>query len=74
MKTTGIMKCDNCEHKRFHPPGSYYDVIEGGDDPYAYDYCGKYHWIGDGSELQDESQVGMEDPWINCTDFKQQKP
>lgn len=65
------MKCDTCHFKVFHSPGSWYSVAEGYDDPYAYEYCAKEHWVGAIDQPQDESQVGMDDPWKDCADFKE---
>ena len=67
------MKCDSCEHKKFHPAGSWYAVAEGGDDSYNYEYCNKDHWCGDSSEPQSEDAVGMEDQFINCHDYLKTK-
>ncbi len=43
MKT----KCDTCKHKKHHSPGSDEDIINGGDDPYDYDYCNLLYWCSD---------------------------
>jgi hypothetical protein len=64
------MKCDTCQHRKFHPADSWYSVAEGGDDPYNYEYCNEGHWCGDSTEPQSEEAVGMEDQFINCPDFK----
>ena len=64
------MKCDTCKNKKFHVAGSWYAVAEGGDDPYNYEYCGKFHWCGDSSEPQNKEMVGMEDQFINCKDYE----
>ncbi len=66
------MKCDDCAHRLFHSAGSWYSVAEGGDDPYDYEYCAKHHWVGDSTEPQKEEDVGVEDPYINCPDYKQE--
>jgi hypothetical protein len=63
------MKCDNCEHRKFHSAGSFYAVAEGGNDPYDYEYCDKYHWVGDTDQPQYKVGVGIEDQFINCKDF-----
>lgn len=64
------MKCDTCQYKKFHPAGSFYAVVEGGDDPYDYEYCAKYHWVGDSTEPQSPEAVGIEDQFADCADFK----
>ena len=64
------MKCDSCKFKQFHPPGSWWSVAEGGDDPYAYDYCQKDHWAGGPEVPTSEEQEGMIDPWIDCEDYE----
>lgn len=65
----GIMKCNNCKHRKFHSAGSWYAVAEGGDDPYNYEYCNKGHWMGDSTEPQQEEDINADDPYINCPDF-----
>lgn len=55
--------CDNCHFKVYHPAGSYYSVVEGGDDPYSYFYCAKDHWGG---------KEGPP-PIKECDDFKKQE-
>lgn len=62
------MKCDSCKHKKFHPGGSWYTVAEGGDDPFPYEYCSKFHWGGDPIE---EETISEEDPFINCQDYEE---
>ena len=64
------MRCDNCKHRKFHKGGSWYAVAEGGDDPYDYEYCDKYHWVGDMEIPQSEEAVGQEDQFEECTDFQ----
>ena len=69
------MKCDTCEQKKHHSPGSFYAVAECGDDPYDYEYCGKDHWCG-GPEPQTEEQYIFSqlhqkvDVWENCPDYE----
>ena len=64
------MKCDNCKYRKFHSGGSWYAVAEGNDDPYSYEYCSKGHWCGDSTEPQSEEAIGVEDQFIDCTDFQ----
>ncbi len=65
------LKCDSCKNNIFHAGGSWQSVAEGGDDPYAYFYCGKNHWdsdpgcLGLGPECK-----GEEDPWEDCEDYR----
>jgi hypothetical protein len=65
------MKCDTCKNRKYHPGGSFYAVAEGGDDPYNYEYCNKGHWCGVPDEPQCEEAVGMEDQFINCSDYRE---
>lgn len=62
------MKCDSCKHKKFHSPGSWYSVAEGWDDPYSYEYCAKFHWVGDPIEYKEN--IPEEDPFINCENYE----
>jgi hypothetical protein len=69
------MKCDNCEHRKFHSAGSWWSVAEGNDDPYNYEYCYKGYWCGDNSipQCEEAEAVGMKDQFIDCKNFKPAK-
>ena len=67
------MKCDTCKYKEFHSAGSWWDVAEGNDDPYNYEYCCKGHWEGGCEIPQGPEQEGMDDPWIECNDYEKTK-
>ena len=41
-----IRDCENCVYNEHHSPASAEAVINGGDDPYDYDYCAKDYWCG----------------------------
>jgi len=62
------MKCDTCDNMLHHFPGSFMSVAEGGDDPYDYDYCAKFHWGGSG-----EPEDCASDPWADCKDYVEKK-
>lgn len=62
------MKCDDCENECVYSTGS---------DEYppltTMTACKKDHWFDDPGP-QCEEQSGMDDPWINCIDYKQITP
>lgn len=62
------MKCESCRYKKFHSAGYWQSVAEGADDPYAYEYCSKYHWGGDPLDY-DEAHKIIIDPFENCPDY-----
>ena len=64
------MKCNNCEFRKFHPGGSWWSVAEGNDDPYDYEYCEKGNWCDIPEIPQSKEAEGMEDQWIDCSDFQ----
>jgi hypothetical protein len=66
------LKCFTCKNFIHHAPGSAEDVINGGDDPYHYDYCAKYHFCDAGNMQSDKQKKLNIDPWINCPDYEEE--
>jgi len=63
------MKCDDCEHMKFHDGG----IIKKLDD-ISFHYCEKEHWEFDESdfgEIMDENINESIDVWSDCNDYKE---
>lgn len=67
------MKCDTCINKKFHVGGGFFQVAEGGDDPYDYFYCRVGYWDDDPENYEkfneDVKNNEKVDPWIDCKDY-----
>ncbi len=62
------MKCDTCKHKKYHVGGSWYSIADGGNDPFAYEFCSKFHWCGD--PINYDNIEPDNDLYEDCEDYE----
>lgn len=61
------MKCDSCEHMKFHDGG----IIKKVDDM-SFHYCEMEHWEFDEKDFGVETDLNESvDIWEDCGDYKQ---